>query len=123
MPYKDKAIQRASQLKYRQKRLDAIDKYKMEKGCCVCGYKSHPRALQFHHREPDKKDFEICSMMRRNRTVEFILKEIEKCDVICANCHLILHYGPQTDALLVVKSTLDGQGNTGGAEPPAVHQM
>lgn len=103
MPYKDKAMQRKAQLRFRRNRIVAIEEYKMDKGCCVCGYRDHPRALQFHHREPEDKVIEISTMLKHNRSVKAILEEATKCDVICANCHLILHAGPQIDAPLVVR--------------------
>ena len=66
-----------------------IDKIKLERGCKICGYNEHPAALEFHHRNPDEKEFIIGQHILRSK--ENLLKEIEKCDVLCANHHNILH--------------------------------
>ena len=47
--------------------------------------------LDFHHREPDKKDMEIARLIQMG-SKKRILKEIEKCDIVCSNCHRDLHY-------------------------------
>lgn len=47
--------------------------------------------MQFHHRDPSQKDFEV-SMMVMGHSRERILDEIAKCDALCANCHLKLHW-------------------------------
>ena len=62
--------------------------------CCVkCGF-SHPGALDFHHREKDTKEFDLGIFNRK--TKKQILAEIEKCDVLCANCHRILHFNERS---------------------------
>jgi len=61
--------------------------------CIKCGY-SHTAALQFHHRDPNQKDFElsvICTLATKNKW-EKIKEELDKCDVLCANCHAVLHW-------------------------------
>ena len=59
--------------------------------CKNCGF-NHPGALEFHHRDPSSKDNAIADMIATKRSKEAILKEIDKCDVLCANCHRIHHY-------------------------------
>jgi hypothetical protein len=63
---------------------------KMASGCLLCGFKSHPAALEFHHRDPKTKKFRLA--MSRNYSWKMCLEEIAKCDVLCANCHAILEY-------------------------------
>lgn len=61
--------------------------------CMKCGF-DHPAALQFHHRDPSLKSFSLNSKtlsMPRRLPWETILKEIEKCDLLCANCHFVHH--------------------------------
>jgi hypothetical protein len=41
--------------------------------------------MDFDHREGEKKLFGLNSVTRR--TIPVILREIQKCDVVCANCH------------------------------------
>jgi hypothetical protein len=64
--------------------------YKSKLSCIQCGF-SHPAAIDFHHRERGEKEFDP-SHMRNLTNKKRFLKEIEKCDVLCANCHRILHY-------------------------------
>lgn len=58
---------------------------------CKCG-ESHPACIEFHHRNPKKKDDCVSNMALRGYSKKRILKEIAKCDVMCANCHAKLHY-------------------------------
>lgn len=69
-------------------RTEFIQTYKMNAGCVDCGFNEHPDALDFDHiLERGPKLFEI----GRNRTcsMELLLAEIAKCDVVCANHHRI----------------------------------
>ena len=77
----------------RQKRFAAkqfVTRYK-EKRSCKCGERD-PVVLQFHHLDPSKKEAKISRMVGSGAPKEALLKEMEKCEVICANCHLRLHY-------------------------------
>ncbi len=68
-----------------------LNVYKREKGCRYCP-ENDPIALDMHHRDPDEKKFGIASRIGDTRWV-VLIKEIEKCDVICSNCHRKLHAG------------------------------
>lgn len=69
-------------------KLRAID-YKG--GCCVnCKYNKCPAALQFHHMDPTQKDFSI-SKSGISRAWERIQAELDKCILLCANCHAEEH--------------------------------
>jgi hypothetical protein len=57
--------------------------------CVRCGYDKHPAALEFHHRDPNEKDFTIADVA--NRAWEVIRMELDKCDLLCSNCHRIEH--------------------------------
>jgi Zn finger protein HypA/HybF involved in hydrogenase expression len=69
------------------KHKDIVNRIKLERGCVDCGYRGHPSALHFDHRDPGLKSFAVARGLRRG--LESILKEIDKCDVRCANCHAI----------------------------------
>ncbi|MBV9279507.1 MAG: hypothetical protein JOZ41_05460 [Chloroflexi bacterium] len=58
--------------------------------CVFCGF-AHPAALHFHHRDPVDKRFGIAEAPQLGYRWERILAEIAKCDLICANCHSIIH--------------------------------
>ena len=63
-------------------------------GCQIKGCnEDSPHVLDFHHLEPDKKDWNIGDLYRRRATLEKVFDEILKCVVICANCHRKVHAG------------------------------
>jgi len=59
--------------------------------CSVCGYNHNLAALNFHHVESDEKEHKVDLRHLSNRSWEAILAEIEKCVLVCANCHAALH--------------------------------
>lgn len=59
--------------------------------CEVCGFADH-RALQFHHRDPKTKNFSVGNTSMVGQSVANIVKEVDKCMILCANCHQILHH-------------------------------
>ena len=82
-----------AKVRQKQRRVDFNKWYyefKSTLSCSQCGF-SHPAAIDFHHRDKSKKEFNP-SLMRGFTNKERFLKEIEKCDVLCSNCHRILHY-------------------------------
>ena len=69
-------------------RLKVLRRYKMWKGCKTCGYKEHYAALTFDHRDPKDKLFSITQRLA-SISWEKIKAEVEKCDILCFNCHMI----------------------------------
>jgi len=61
-----------------------------ERGCVVCGIRDI-RVLVFHHRNPQEKKFKIGGVGRTHGR-KSLDKEIAKCDVLCANHHLLVHW-------------------------------
>jgi hypothetical protein len=76
--------------KYRKHRQDFINEAK-SKGCEICGYKKCTAALVFHHRDPSTKVDTISNMACRCASVEDIRAEMDKCTLLCQNCHHELH--------------------------------
>lgn len=62
--------------------------------CCKCGYNKNTSALEFHHTNPEHKDFNISNTKTTN--INKLRKEVEKCILVCANCHREIHY-PQNN--------------------------
>lgn len=59
-------------------------------GCCIkCGYKKYVGALEFHHISGEK-DFGI-SAKGYTRSWEKVKKELDKCILVCSNCHKEIH--------------------------------
>ena len=78
---------------YRKRRWNKKDEmiYNLKtKPCSDCGIVYHPFVMHFDHRDPSKK-FKSISCMR-SYSKENILAEIEKCDLVCANCHALRTY-------------------------------
>ena len=63
----------------------------LARGCADCSTKDL-RVLEFDHRDPAEKTGGISHLLARGCSWETIQKEIEKCDVVCANCHRIRTY-------------------------------
>jgi len=59
--------------------------------CKICEYNKCFRALTFHHREPSEKSFNLDIRSLSNRTYNKCINELEKCDLLCFNCHMELH--------------------------------
>lgn len=57
--------------------------------CRECGYAKNLSVLSFHHKEG--KEFMVNRAMLGQRSIERITREVAKCDLLCANCHLELH--------------------------------
>lgn len=58
--------------------------------CSICGYDKCINALQFHHINPENKDFSI-SAKGYTRSWKIVKKELDKCILVCANCHCEVH--------------------------------
>ena len=72
-------------------RKEIIDDYKSQLGCAKCG-DTRPYCLDFHHRDPTQKNTKINRLSSSNKSIDKIMEEIKKCEVLCANCHREFHY-------------------------------
>lgn len=70
--------------------------------CSLCGYTKCLDALEFHHLDPLKKDFAI-SQYGHSRSWQRVQKELDKCVMLCANCHREIHAGMQLPRATVVE--------------------
>jgi hypothetical protein len=67
-------------------------------GVCVeCEKMPHPASMEFHHLDPSGKDFSI-SNSRTKTLNEKVKEELDKCILVCRNCHGILHAEGWTDS-------------------------
>lgn len=68
--------------------------YKGQK-CECCGYDRCTEALEFHHVNPEEKDFNLSDRDIKLNWDE-IQKELDKCILVCSNCHREIHAGIRT---------------------------
>ena len=60
--------------------------------CECCGYDKYQGALEFHHLDPNQKDFAI-GHKGHSKGWEKVKKELQKCIMVCSNCHKEIHAG------------------------------
>lgn len=76
--------------KYRQERRKFIDDLKKNRPCMDCGNIYPPFVMDFDHRDSKTKIGSISWLLLHNTSnMEKIKAEIEKCDLVCANCHRV----------------------------------
>jgi len=72
-----------------RKKKELVD---MKGGACKkCGYSRCLRALTFHHKDPSKKSFSLDTRNVRCTKWERLVEEVEKCELLCFNCHMEEH--------------------------------
>lgn len=74
----------------------AID-YKGGK-CVICGYHACNRAMDFHHINPEEKDFGLSQKYLTSR--EKLIEELDKCILLCNRCHMEVEEGMHSQELL-----------------------
>jgi hypothetical protein len=85
---KQKREYRATRNKQITRNRDYLHSVLKEALCIDCGY-GNWIALELDHRDPSKKYDAVTRMVNDGTTLERIKEEIEKCDIVCANCHAI----------------------------------
>jgi hypothetical protein len=106
MPFKDPSRKReyrrewyhnnkASELIHVKRRKDSIKKwlenYKSNLVCSKCG-ENHPATIDFHHKKGYMKERAISQLVYDGYSINKIKEELNKCEILCANCHRKLHY-------------------------------
>jgi len=106
MAYKNKSKQRATWCRWyhnhkkqarasiRDARNEKIQWLKNLKATLKCNRcpENHPACLTFHHSDPKDKDMEVARAVRQGWSIARIKTEIDKCEVLCANCHAKEHW-------------------------------
>lgn len=112
-PYIDRAIAQRKRRRVWGKTLKA------GRHCMYCE-ESFWACLEFHHRDAENKLFTISTAINQNRvTQKSILIEIEKCNVVCSNCHRKIHHG----GLSLIGKLSDSNPELVGSNPtsPAIY--
>jgi hypothetical protein len=98
LKYECKICRKSSVRKQAVKQKLQMMKYKGN--CCsICGYNKNITALEFHHIDPKTKSFELSYHSAKNW--EEIKTELDKCIIVCSNCHKEIHNPTMELALLV----------------------
>jgi hypothetical protein len=115
MPHKDPEIRKQKQKLYSKKYYEKNKKeiiknigahkkrvakrfaeYKATLHCTRCG-QNHPATLDFHHVEKSKDNVHLHQLVRGGHFWKRIMREVDKCVVLCANCHRIHHYDEEQE--------------------------
>lgn len=67
--------------------------------CKICGFDDLERLEVFdcHHRDPNEKDFSI--FHQGGKSFKSIKPELDKCDLLCSNCHRTVHQNQSIESL------------------------
>lgn len=101
---RNKALYKQRAVESKKRFLDWMKNLKIGRSCERCG-ESHPATLDFHHRDATQKTFTISSGGRYRGSRKQVLAEIEKCIILCSNCHRKLHWDEERNP------TFDGRDN------------
>lgn len=88
---KNKQRRRELNEAWREKQKQLFQDWKIKQSCQVC-QENTPECLDLHHLNPKEKEYSIGSLSSRIK-FERLMQEIEKCVVLCSNCHRKLHAG------------------------------
>ncbi|MAH42137.1 hypothetical protein CL614_00160 [archaeon] len=95
---KNKERRNAENKKRREEFREWYFSLKRGKKCEICGYDKHFSALDFHHKNAELKESSIADLITKTTNKQKILEEVEKCIIVCANCHRELHYNKKYGA-------------------------
>ena len=88
--YKDRRDYLIAAVQKRRKKIRQMAIEQKGGSCEKCGYNRCIDALEFHHEDPTRKNFSISNKGYARSWVK-VKKEIEKCTLVCANCHREIH--------------------------------
>jgi len=72
-------------------RMEWLTEYKTGKPCADCGKVYDPICMDFHHEDPKLKKDEVRMLLRDGYSMSVVQAEIDKCVLICSNCHRLRH--------------------------------
>lgn len=107
MPYSDTTKQKEAQRRHynnnkeyfyhrtkerRKKKTEWLQSFLSSRACVSCG-ETAPECLDFHHVDPSTKEGMVTEMINSLRGFDRIKEEMEKCIILCSNCHRKVHKG------------------------------
>ena len=90
--YADRAESNKRAVAKRRKKVRQMALDHLGAQCQICGYNRCMNALDFHHKDSSTKEFGL-SQDGLTRSWERVKREVEKCVLICSNCHREIHAG------------------------------
>lgn len=96
---KGKEKRKAANDRWKKKRREEFKEFKRSLKCIRCG-EGHVACLDFHHKDPLKKDISIGAAVNI-WSQKRLINEINKCEILCSNCHRKEHYNNSALAQLV----------------------
>ena len=90
--YKDRAAYNIAAVTRRRKQLKIMAVELKGGKRQICGYNKYIGALDFHHLNEADKEFSL-SIRGLTRSWAKIKTEIQKCILVCSNCHREIHSG------------------------------
>lgn len=91
--------------KYQEKK-NIVQELKSQCRCAKCG-ESRGYVLEYHHVNPEEKENTIARLTSNNYTLDKVYDEIQKCIVLCANCHREFHYLNSKDESFILEKYLE----------------
>lgn len=85
---RDRNLQKLRHTKTSKYRHYLVDIIKYTYGCNICK-EDNPICLDFHHINPSIKINNISALIYRQNKISYMIREISKCNILCANCHSI----------------------------------
>lgn len=83
--HKNKEVYKGRAAALRESLKQLVSEFK-NKPCMDCKQKYPTWVMDLDHRDPSTKEFEIQKLVMNNNKPKLLI-ELEKCDVVCANCH------------------------------------
>ena len=78
--------------------------------CEICGYDKNYAALEFHHIDPEEKEFQLDARRIANTSKTRLFEELKKCKLVCANCHREIHHSDLDKNVVEEKSNFVEKG-------------
>jgi hypothetical protein len=70
--------------------------------CNRCGWSGNLGGYDFHHLNPDEKDFNPSAVELANKSWETVKEELDKCELLCALCHRLEHNDYENETFLKI---------------------
>ena len=110
--HKKKRVDHIRRQKKKYRNLKKVRLLKLKGSECVkCGVKfdgTNAAMFDFHHTDENKKNFSLGACAMNNKSWDKIVKEAEKCILLCANCHRLTHFGQH----IINRSDIDDNKRT-----------